>query len=115
MEVLQVFLFGPARARFGDGPFLNFPTEKTLELLALATLNGPSPIPRGTVAAALSGDTTDSRSRRALSTDIWQLRRLFAAHGCSGISGSMVIATGAGERVAEDVRRGAAGHDSSRG
>lgn len=76
MDQLRVFLFGEPRACFGSGPYLNFPTAKSLELLAFTTLNRAAPIPREHVASALRSDTTESRSRRALSTDIWRLRKL---------------------------------------
>lgn len=81
MDELRVFLFGEPRACFGSGPYLTFPTAKSLELLAFATLNRAAPLPREHVATALRPDTTDSRSRRALSTDIWRLRRLLDDHG----------------------------------
>ena len=81
MEQFNVYLFGEPRACFASGPFLNFPTEKTLELLAIAALSIGDAVSRERMAAQLRDDASDEQSRRALSTDLWRLRRIFADAG----------------------------------
>lgn len=77
MNRLNIYLFGEPRVWFGDQPALHFPTQKTLELVAIAALSVGDRIPRERIATALRDDMPDTQSRRALSTDLWRLRKLF--------------------------------------
>lgn len=81
MERLNIYLFGEPRIYFNQRPAFRFPTQKSLELMAYAALSAGNRISRERIATSLRDEVSDTQSRKALSTDLWRIRQLFADVG----------------------------------
>jgi DNA-binding SARP family transcriptional activator len=98
MPQFSILTFGEPRAVLPDDRPLRFPTEKTLELLLLAALAPKRSVTRSGAAAALRADHDEPRARRALSTDLWRLRKVFDD---AGLPSTEILAT-SGRAIALD-------------
>lgn len=76
--MLSVYAFGSPRALLADQNPLHFPTAKTLELLLLMVANANSTFSRTQAATLLRSDQGEARAKRALSTDLWRLKRVLS-------------------------------------
>ena len=76
--MLSVYAFGSPRALLADQNPLHFPTAKTLELLLLMVANANSTLSRTQAATLLRADQGEARAKRALSTDLWRLKRVLS-------------------------------------
>ncbi len=76
--MLSVFAFGSPRALRPDHNPLHFPTVKTLELLLLVVAHADSTFSRAHAATILRADQEEARAKRALSTDLWRLKKVFS-------------------------------------
>lgn len=85
MTKLAIYTFGYPRAVLADNTAMDFPTKKTLELLLLAALSNERTVSRSEVATTMRTDHSESAARRALSTDLWRLRKAFDAAGLPSI------------------------------
>lgn len=81
MKRLSITCFGFPRAVIEGAGELRFQTRKSFDLLVLTALSGTSQIPRTQAAATLRLDQSDTMARRALSTDLWRLRKAFTDVG----------------------------------
>ncbi len=81
MPTLRIICFGLPRAEIDGHGALRFQTEKFLELLIIAALATDAQLIRSAAAAALRIDQSEAQARRALSTDLWRLRKAFSDHG----------------------------------
>lgn len=90
MDNLNICLFGEPTVSLGDGPALRFPTQKSLELIAFAALSRDRRVMRERIATALREDMLETRSRKALSTDLWRVRQSFTEAGAD--SGAYLFA-----------------------
>lgn len=81
MKRLSIICFGSPHAKVEGAGELCFQTRKSFDLLVLTALSGTSQLPRRQAAAYLRMDQSDTLARRALSTDLWRLRKAFADVG----------------------------------
>ncbi|MFA8440292.1 BTAD domain-containing putative transcriptional regulator [Yoonia sp.] len=77
MSHLSILAFGQPRAFLSDDCPLQFPTEKSFELLLMIALAPGRSVGRSSGAAALRGEHPETQARKALSTDLWRLRKVF--------------------------------------
>ncbi len=90
MTCLSIYAFGQPRAVLADETVLRFPTEKSLELLLLAAIAPSRTLGRSAAASALRSDHSETGARKALSTDLWRLRKVFDD---AGLPSSDVLST----------------------
>lgn len=116
MKRLSIRCFGPPHAEIEGAGSLQFQTEKSFDLLVVAALGGKSQTTRTQAAALLRMDQSETMARRALSTDLWRLRKAFSDIGAE--SSHYLVSTHRGIGIAPeanvyfDLREFEAGFDA---
>lgn len=81
MRKLDICGFGIPRVSAEDLGELRFQTDKSLELLVVAALSPDKQLTRSSAAASMRMDVPESQARKALSTDLWRMRKAFDSVG----------------------------------
>jgi DNA-binding SARP family transcriptional activator len=93
---LRIRLFGGMHFSWGDGPPLDFPTQKAQSLFAFLALNRQRMHRREAVSGVFWGDRPEESARKCLRTTLWRVRRVLDLEDVSAAHPLMVSSGGIG-------------------